>query len=295
MEFSMIQIRFCLLLALLTLSSASAEMKTDVVYRRVGEVPLALDAFVPDGSGPFPAVIYVHGGGFVGGDKKPYPVWLDLAAAEGFAWCSVNYRLAPKVLATDQVDDVDAAIVFLQKNAAAFKIDPKRLFLMGASSGGYVVSGVGVRHHPADGLAGVISFFGEYDIETRTKPTAECVRDGKLIHFDPPQDCLAERWKTFFGAPDAASERARKIFRDVSPIAHVHPAMPPFLLLHGTKDLNIPYGEAVRMCDSIRRQGAQCELVTVPGAAHGGWDTTPAFQIYREPLRAWLRRRAAGN
>jgi len=282
------------LIALLLAGAAGrAELKPDIAYRQVDGVTLSLDAFVTDAAAPSPAVVYVHGGGFVTGDKRPYPVWLEMAAKEGFAWFSVNYRLSPKYLASHQVEDVEAAIRFVQGHAPEFRVDPKRIFLMGASSGGYVVSAAGVRHSPRDGLAGVISFFGEYDIDSRTKPTTECVRDGKVIRFDAPQDCLAERWKQFFGAPDAASAAARRIFREASPIAHVNASMPPFLLLHGTKDYNIPYSEAVRMCDAIRNSGAECKLITVEGAAHGGWDASPGFAVYRKPMLEWLRSKAA--
>ena len=69
--------------------------------------------------------------------------------------------------------------------------------------------------------------------------------------------------------------------------------MPTLLLLHGTEDFNIPYGEAVRMCGAINQSGAECQLVTVEGAGHGGWDASPAFSMYRKPMMEWLRRKAA--
>src|SRR4051812_26956625 len=111
------------LLALLVMGggAGSAETRSDVVYRQVDGISLALDAFIPESAGPFPAIVYVHGGGFVTGDKRPHPVWLDLAAAEGFAWFSVNYRLAPKYLASHQVEDVEAAVRFVQAHASVFK------------------------------------------------------------------------------------------------------------------------------------------------------------------------------
>src|SRR5689334_5140921 len=91
-------------------TAGGSEIRADISYRQVDGATLAFDAYVPDSSGPFPAVVYVHGGGFVTGDKRPYPTWLDLVAKEGFAWFSVNYRLAPKYLASHQVEDVEAAV-----------------------------------------------------------------------------------------------------------------------------------------------------------------------------------------
>eukprot|EP01031_Cornospumella_fuschlensis_P017692 gene17692-21640_t len=90
---------FCLALAAAT--SASAATHLDLEYGQAAGVSLRLDAYVPDGPGPHPTVILVHGGGWSGGDKdggrsKGYmvPMHAPLTAG-GFAWFSINYRLAP--------------------------------------------------------------------------------------------------------------------------------------------------------------------------------------------------------
>ena len=72
-------------------------LKTDIEFAKVGDVSLTLDAFVPEGAGPFPTCILVHGGGFIRGDKQSYikPLFEPLSKA-GFAWFTINYRLAPQ-------------------------------------------------------------------------------------------------------------------------------------------------------------------------------------------------------
>jgi acetyl esterase len=72
-------------------------LKTDIEFARVGDVSLTLDAFVPEGAGPIPTCTLVHGGGFVRGDKQSYikPLFEPLSKA-GFAWFTINYRLAPQ-------------------------------------------------------------------------------------------------------------------------------------------------------------------------------------------------------
>src|ERR1700741_3065597 len=88
-----------------------AGLTSDIEYGRAEGVPLLLDAYLPDGSGPFPAIIWVHGGGFVTGDKAPYPKsLLDPLVKQGFAWFSVNYRLAPKNPFPAETDDVESAV-----------------------------------------------------------------------------------------------------------------------------------------------------------------------------------------
>src|SRR5262245_21167337 len=76
---------------------ASPALRTDIEFAKAGNVSLTLDAFVPEGSGPFPTCILVHGGGFVRGDKQTFikPLFAPLSDA-GYTWFTINYRLAPE-------------------------------------------------------------------------------------------------------------------------------------------------------------------------------------------------------
>src|SRR2546421_13063494 len=86
-----------MLLVLLSQTCPGAEVKKDIEYGRAGEARLLLDAGIPDGPGPFPAVIVVHGGGWNSGDKQadPAPLLRALTESGSFTWFSINYRLAP--------------------------------------------------------------------------------------------------------------------------------------------------------------------------------------------------------
>src|SRR5262245_52269181 len=100
-----------LLLAAFSLRAADPPLKTDIEFAKVGKVSLTLDAFVPEGPGPFPTCILVHGGGFVRGDKQTYikPIFAPLAEA-GFTWFTINYRLAPEHRFPACAEDVVTAI-----------------------------------------------------------------------------------------------------------------------------------------------------------------------------------------
>jgi hypothetical protein len=97
----------------------------DIVYSRPGGRDLLMDAFVPQGAGPFAAVIVAHGGGWEAGDKVTYisPV-LSVLARAGFAWFSIDYRLTPYVRNSDQLDDLRSAIRYVRAHAQRFHIDP---------------------------------------------------------------------------------------------------------------------------------------------------------------------------
>ncbi len=96
-------------------------LKTDIEFAKVADVSLTLDAFVPEGAGPFPTYILVHGGGFVRGDKQSYikPLFEPLSKA-GFTWFTINYRLAPQHRWPACAEDVETAIRWVRGHAKEY-------------------------------------------------------------------------------------------------------------------------------------------------------------------------------
>jgi acetyl esterase len=170
------------LLAFLLLAPlALADLRTDIEFARFGNDRLLLDAWTPDGPGPFPAVIWVHGGGFTGGDKQPYPKELFASIEQaGYAWFSVNYRLAPRDHFPALSDDVESAVAYIKDHRGEFKIDPARLVLMGSSAGAHLVSLVGAKHKTENRVAAVVALYGEHDLVNRVHPHGPCIMDGRV-------------------------------------------------------------------------------------------------------------------
>jgi alpha-L-fucosidase 2 len=254
---------------------AASTFRKDIEYARVGEVSLKLDANIPAGSGPFPAVIIVHGGGFTGGNKRVFvtPIFEPLSRA-GFAWFSIDYRLAPKYPFPAAIEDVDRAIEFVKAHAGEYKVDPKRIALLGESAGGHLVSYVGTQTDPRWSVAAVVSFYGphnlmgEYEMRKRQGKAPGALEAFLAIKtFDPPA----------FQRVEAAS-----------PINHVHEKMPPYLLVHGNNDQSVDYQQSVKMSQRLRQAGNSCELYTVEGGGHGmaSWEKTPG---YKGKVVQWLK------
>jgi acetyl esterase len=276
------------LLAILLLTPlAAAGLRTDIEFVRAGDVRLLMDAWLPDGPGPFPAVIWVHGGGFTGGDKQPYPKEiLQKVEQAGLAWFSVNYRLSPRFHFPDLSNDVESAVTYIKAHAADLHVDPNRLVLMGASAGAHLVSLAGVKHKPANRVAAVVALYGEHDLVGRVHPRGECAMDGHVIPNPGPM-CLSPGLAAYLGIqPDTPG--AEQTVRNASPATYVRKYMPPYLLLHGTKDTGVPYEQSVAMCDAMKRAGASCELITIEGGGHGGWDADPAMRGYPDQIVKWL-------
>jgi alpha-L-fucosidase 2 len=252
-----------------------AQLTKDIEYAKPGGASLLLDAFVPEGKGPFPTVILVHGGGWVNGTQRSYVLPLfDPLSKAGFAWFTINYRLAPGSHFPAQAEDVDAATRWVKQHAREYKVDVKRIALMGESAGGHLVSYAGARGKGDTRVAAVVAFYGAHDILGRAKKLGE-INDNvkKLLNISAP-------------GPEADEK-----MRVASPVTYVHKGMPPYLLIHGTEDKAVPYDQSPLMCAKMKEVGSRCELFTVEGAPHGigSWEKNPAFQKYKEKMVEWLR------
>src|ERR1039457_4763812 len=145
------------------LAAAPLDRK-DVEYAHPGGKPMLLDLHVPDGPGPFAAAILVHGGGFDGGSRgtNVRPLFEPLADA-GFAWFSIDYRLAPEFRFPQAIEDLDAAIRWVKANAAAYHIDVSKIAIIGESAGGYLVNYAGTHETPDLKIAAVVDFYAPVD------------------------------------------------------------------------------------------------------------------------------------
>ncbi|MBM3787431.1 MAG: alpha/beta hydrolase [Acidobacteria bacterium] len=258
----------------ISLCLAGAEMHKDIEFSNPGGVSLTLDASVPDGKGPFPTVIIVHGGGWVNGTKTSYvPPLFEPLTKGNFTWFTINYRLAPAHQFPAALDDVNAAIRWVKKNAKKYKADPKRIALMGESAGGHLVSLACAQGKGETKVAACVPFYGVHDIVARSKKMGE---PGVNI-------------EKFLGVKGMGAADIEKM-RAASPIEYVHKNMPPFLNIHGTEDKAVPYDQSPLMCAKMKTVGVACEVFTVEGAPHGvgPWEKVPAHQKYKEKMVEWL-------
>lgn len=263
------------LIPLLCLAAAGGELVTDVTFARAGNIELTLDAWIPEGDGPFPAVIVVHGGGWENGDKQTYvkPLFPPLTEA-GFAWFTINYRLAPEHLFPACTDDAAVAVRWVKRNAPKYKVDPKRIALMGESAGGHIVAYVGAAGRNEESVAAVVAFYPVTD----------------LLHWERQRGKIGHHMNQLLGLTelDAAAEAQ---LTKASPMTYVHRRMPPFLFIHGTADTGVPFDQSTRMCDKMKAAGARCEIFLVEGAPHGvgAWEKERAHQAYKKKMVEWLR------
>lgn len=266
------------LIAALVPPMARAAFQADIEYGVADGVSLKLDASIPEGPGPFPAVILIHGGGWNAGDKsggpqKGYmaPMHEPLSQA-GFAWFEVNYRLAPKFHHPAAAEDIETAIRWVKKHAAEYHLDPQRIALAGESAGGHLVGFVAVRADASTRVAAVVAFYGNFDL------IAETNRRGGL----------SPSFTNLIGRQELDDEMLQ-LLHDASPINYVKPGLPPFLLVHGTADNSVSYEQSVDMQAKLRDAGVPCDLITIKDGPHGMLPWPALAPDFKDRVVAWLK------
>jgi acetyl esterase/lipase len=230
------------------------ETLEDIVYTRAGGRALRLDLYLPAGPGPWPAIIYLHQGGWHSGDKTAFRRQAEYMAGRGFAGACVEYRLSNEARFPGAVEDAKAAVGWLRANATRYRINAERIGAAGASSGGYLALMIGLD--PDTKLRAVVAF----------NPVIDLVALGKFAP-DDRGNYIARFMGQSFGENPGLWEQA-------SPLHHVNRLAPPTLLLHGTEDELIPYEQAVEMQRALEQAGVRAELFSAAGGKHG---------FYQEP------------
>jgi acetyl esterase/lipase len=221
----------------------------NVTYASPDGEPLLLDAYIPNG-GVHPAVIVIHGGGWTYGDKQELAFEGENLAAAGFGAFVINYRLAPPngdVHAPVALRDVSTALDWVRNNAAAYRIDPDRVGVLGNSAGGNLAMMLGVGGvNGTDHVNAVVSYSGQSNLLTlSTRHTTHAALN-------------------YIGCAVAT---CRAIWVANSPIDHCTPATAPMLLVNSTHEL-MPLDQATGMATRLEQVGVPHVLKVLNGKKH---------------------------
>ena len=243
-------------------NAAAVRVVRDVSYGP--DARNVMDLYLPRaGPTPRPLVVCIHGGGWAGGDKRVY-AWLgDELARRGYAAASVTYRFAPASHAPAQMDDVQRAVRWLRRNAQQYGVDADRFGAIGGSAGGHLAAYLALadtRDNSDAELAAyssrvqcAVDCYGPVDLEAMMKSASGPIVQG------------------FIGKPLDGNEQA---YRSASPHFLVKDRPPPFLIIHGTRDVGtargqVPIEQSEKFHEKLRRAGGDATLLKLDGAGHG--------------------------
>jgi alpha-L-fucosidase 2 len=256
-----------------------------VVYGTADQQPLTMDYYAPEGSGTHPAVILIHGGGYIGGNSKngSEAYVADFLTPAGYAVFSVNYRLAPKYPYPAMVEDVERAVRYIRFNAKRWKIDRDKIALVGGSAGGFISNMVGLRMAPGKSDA-----FDPADRESAAVQAVVSLYAPSSFEFIPLNANVHQLLD-----PLIEQKGQDVALREASPISYVSKGAPPFLEILGDQDEYIPFTEATNLQGALHALGVRCDIIRIPGGKHGtdGWNSLPGVPDWEAQMTDWLNKR----
>ncbi len=248
----------------------------NIVYREVAGKALKLDVVMPiDWAKNRPAIMQIHGGAWIIGDKREqgWPLMGHLAA-NGWVCFNVNYRLSPAATWPDHLEDLKYALKWIRDRAEEYGIDPNFIACTGGSAGGHLTAMVALTPNDPEYQQGfeaadttvqaAIPIYGVFDFTNRLGTQQPQMRK-----------TLLEPWvmKAFF-------DREPEKFHRASPLDRINPDAPPFLIIHGTRDTLAPVRDARLFAERLRETShAPVTYAELAGAQH-------AFDVFASPRTA---------
>ena len=253
--------------------AVASEVLSDLKYATVDGHSLLLDLYLPsqgnarghatDHSGT-PCIVFVHGGGWKGGDKKSAKANAAWLVEHGFAVASINYRLTDVAQWPAQINDCYEAVRWVREHSSKYGIDPDRIGAFGTSAGAHLAALMGTRRYPGEETVSsrvhaVCDWFGPSELMSMPPNN---VGDGRTAH-----DVAQSNGAKLLGA---TVREVPELAADASAIDHVSRNAAAFLIMHGDQDTGVPISQSTRLHRKLLSAGAFSELHVVEGGKHGG-------------------------
>ena len=237
-----------------------------------------LDVVTPDEpltSGP--VLVYVHGGGWTGGDpQRQARDMYHALAIDGWTTVTVRYPFTPDVTVEHQVDTIKAAVRWVRAELAAFPsltIEATHVVVAGGSAGGHLAAMAALTaEHEHEQVDACVGIYGVYDMANRNRTRAYWAKTKREV---------------MLASVDEAPDR----YRAVSPLDQIHDDTPPMLIMHGTHDTLVPVREGEQFVEALRAAGRPVDFVPVHGAQHA-FDALSSItsRTAAAVVTTWLRR-----
>jgi acetyl esterase/lipase len=251
-------------------SAAEVMVLRDVEFGRYGRQVLRMDILRPRPflGLPSPVLVWIHGGGWRRGSKRDGLKNLLFFARQGFLCASIDYRLSQDALFPAQIEDCKCAIRFLRAHAQKFNLDPNRIGVWGASSGGHLAALLGTSggRPELEGQGGWESFSSHVQAVCDWFGPTDFLKMGNFpgqIDHNSPESPESLLLGGSIQTRRAAAERA-------NPIAYITKNAPPFLIMHADNDPLVPFNQSQLLFNALQQSKVEASLVVVPGGGHGG-------------------------
>ncbi|MFG6685825.1 alpha/beta hydrolase fold domain-containing protein [Mariniflexile sp. HNIBRBA6329] len=253
------------------LKSKEIKYKEDVVYKKTTTSKLKLDVYLPKGNckKTYPAVLLIHGGGWLTGSKENERVMAQHLALNGYVGISVSYRLGFEAPYPAGVIDLKDAIRWMRKNAKKYQINPDKIAVLGASAGAQLA-----------GLLAVTPNSSLYEPNSKISDAVQAYVnvDGIVSFIHPEASAESKPGKVSMAGIwlDGEKEENFKNWKEASPLEYVDEHSPPTLFINSAQ----PRFHAGRddMISILNKYGIYNEVHTIPETPHSFWLMHPWFE-----------------
>ncbi|TWU13397.1 Carboxylesterase NlhH [Symmachiella macrocystis] len=262
-------------------------------YKKVGDLEIKADVHRIDDNVKRPVVVWIHGGALIVGNRAGIDKHVKARMIDaGYAIVSIDYRLAPETQLPAIIEDLEDAFRWVRdQGPKLFHVDATKIAVMGGSAGGYLTLMSGYRVKPRPSV--LVAFFGYGDLvgDWYSSPSKHARHQQikltkaeayKQVSGPPIADTRNRKgdggafyqycrqhglWPLAVSGWDPHSETEK--FNPYMPLQNVTRDFPPTMLIHGTKDTDVPYEQSVLMAEQLKQHGVEYQLVTIPGGEHG--------------------------
>jgi acetyl esterase/lipase len=246
--------------------------------------------YQPQGAGPFPTLLDVHGGAWHDKDRFANVPMDEAVAKSGVLVVAIDMRNSPEAPYPGSVQDASYGVRWLKTKARDWKGDPRNLGILGSSSGGHVAELLAMR--PRDPRYNAIPMAGAPDLDATVayvatrSPISDCfARYEHMVKTNRPEmekktKMYFDPWESIFeGNPAKILDRGEKV------------TLPPLLIMQGELDSNVPWQIQEKFAKAYRAAGGECELEIFKGCEHQ-WIADPGPETDRahEILKAFIAR-----
>ena len=260
----------------LTRAASAQKITHDITYTSAGMPAEQGDLYLPEGAGPFPVILYLHGGSWRSGGKGGFSKLAKDLAGHGYAGFSINYDLKPHSYPTSW-NESRTALEFLRAHATEYNLDPGKMIVAGTSAGGELAAllalapegpSAGSDHTPLPVSAAII-LNGVFDLQSD-------------VHV------ITRYLGTRCG-------KASEVCAEASPQQHVHAGAPPFFVGHGTTDHVVDYAEAQAFIASLKNAAVPVTPFVAEDGPHMYWEKSKFYAPNLAAVEAFLAQAVPGK
>jgi len=224
-----------------------------------------MDIFLPESNPSRICMLFIHGGGWTGGNRKNWHPVARYFCKQGFTCVSIGYRLTPESIFPEQIKDVRSAMSYLKDNASDLLFDSQKIVAVGSSAGGHLVLMLSTIDSDDD-----LGYTKEMKVLDTRPCLAICYCPVTTVHLYNElwegRPSMPEFVPKFMGITEEADP---ELFKQASPIDRIKGGEPPSLFIHGDIDVVVPLKQSILACENIRHHGGYAEVFVLHNVEHG--------------------------